>query len=192
MENRYKGKEMLDSCKLHTETLNAVVEDVKDVTKFVTKATVVIENINDNITELVNKDDKKQDTIIAMLSDNKHMLERLNEHGNMIHKLSETQQQGCPSLANAIEARKLETDASKQAIHSLEEDCIARKDEVQFNAKQTEVLAERIKVANNRINDLEGYRDRNERWKFSIYATLATKSLAIISTLIYIIYKGLK
>ena len=171
------------ACEIHTE-------EIKDIRSFISTTSVVMENINKNITMLVAKDDKKQDAIMTMLSDNSHMIERLNEHASMINKISETQMKGCPSLNNAVELRKLETDSLKIAISALTTASKKNREEIDNNSKHIEVLTERVNVSNKRVLDLELYQEKNEVWKQTNYKFWIANGFLVICGLVGIIYQG--
>lgn len=140
---------------------------VDDHDRSLTLVSKVVEDINKNLERFADESASLRKEMTAhwsaqdkILNKMENVLERIASYEKRFQKIEEGQILGCPSFLNFKEKRESEIAAWERRVASLETAAKHTRAEIQEMQSKCAVTIEQIKVANNRIEDLEN--DKNK------------------------------
>lgn len=153
----------------HDTRLAKVEGKVNDMERAISVVSTALDNISDVI-KVQQEENKKQNEKLTehwhnqdmMNKQLKDILIKLTQTEHRFSKIEDRQLNGCPSFKNFEKVREEQLKRYEAILDKLTAASIRNREEieslkvlVEANAKTIGILAEQIKVANNRIKDLE-------------------------------------
>lgn len=139
-----------------------LVTKVDDHDRSLTLVSKVVEDINKNLERFADESANLRNEMAAhwsaqdkILNKMENVLERIASYEQRFQKIEERQISGCPNFLNFKEKRDGELMAWERRVTSLETAVKHTRAEIQEMQSKCAVTIEQIKVANNRIQDLE-------------------------------------
>lgn len=178
-----------------SKEIKVVAEKVNDHDKSLIMIAKVMEDMNENFHEFtttvkeIQKDSNEfQKSNQVIMTELKQVIVTMSKYEPRFEKIEERQLNGCPNFNRFADKRNIELKHWEDVKQTLLTATGKNREELNELREILKVSVEQIRVANNRIADLETIATKMgesfNTWKESIYKALITYAIGIIGAII--------
>lgn len=178
-----------------SKEIKVVAEKVNDHDKSLIMIAKAMEDINENFHEFtatvkeIQKDSNEfQKSNQVIMTELKQVIVTMSKYEPRFEKIEERQLNGCPNFNRFADKRNIELKHWEDVKQTLLTATGKNREEINELREILKVSVEQIKVANNRIADLETITTKAgenfNAWKESMYKALITYAIGIIGAII--------